>query len=99
MGSEVGAEQMLEWLESTASHRIRLSARQAVTFSDLNGVIEMLYMQHVIKGPGIETEQATGGAVSHTRTWRRALGTPRSLLALARISPRSRFARFRIIQV
>ena len=83
MASELGARQMLEWLENIASHTIRLGARHAVTFSHVEAALEMLYIQHLIEDSAIQSERPKNGTVSHSRTWPRALGPTVSFLALA----------------
>jgi hypothetical protein len=83
MASEVGAQQTVEWLEDTASHTIRLGARKAVTFSDIEAALETLYIHHVIEGSATESKQAKGAGISRTRTWPRALGLSGSVGALA----------------
>lgn len=83
MASELGSQQILEWLETTASHTFRLGRRHAVTFSDLEAALEMLYFEHVIEDSATESEQAKDATISHTRTWPRALGPSLSFVALA----------------
>lgn len=83
MSEEIGAQQVLDWLESTASHTVRLGAREAVTFSEIEVLLEDLYIQHVREDSRIEPEQAKETAISLRRSWRRTLGTSGSVLALA----------------
>ena len=83
MAAELGVQQMLEWLDNTASHVFRLGTRKAVIFSDIEAVLDTLYNEHVIGGAVIESEQAKHKAMSHNGSWKCALSTSGSFLALA----------------
>ncbi len=83
MAAELGVQQMLEWLDSTASHVFRLGTRKAVIFSDIEAELDTLYNEHVIGGAVIESEQAKHKAMSHNGSWKCALSTSGSFLALA----------------
>jgi hypothetical protein len=45
---ELGATEMLSWLESTASHALRIGERQAIDFQDSGRTLDLLYTQHVL---------------------------------------------------
>jgi hypothetical protein len=52
---EVGGRQVLDWLETTASHVIQLGSRCSIESTDPRQTLELLYRQHVTGGR--ETEQ------------------------------------------
>lgn len=49
MASEIGPFEAMNWLESSASQAIRLSARQAIEFADPKIAFEALYAEHIAK--------------------------------------------------
>jgi hypothetical protein len=46
-GRELGAANVLDWLENTASHAIRIATRKTVWVADVNMALQSLYQQHV----------------------------------------------------
>ena len=46
-GHELGAANVLDWLENTASHAIQLGTRTTVRVPDVNIALQALYQQHV----------------------------------------------------
>jgi hypothetical protein len=45
---EMGAIHFLDWLEDTASHTMRITARQPISFRDPEITLGSLYQQHVV---------------------------------------------------
>jgi hypothetical protein len=63
MGRELPASEVLDWLENTASHVLRIGARHEVQFVDTDGTLDSLCRQHLATLPH---EQIRQGAMRGT---------------------------------
>jgi len=50
----LGGQQVLDWLETTASHLIRLGSRHSIGVANPSETLDLLYRQHVTDDPAIE---------------------------------------------
>jgi hypothetical protein len=62
----VGGQQVLDWLETTASHLIRLGSRHSIEVANPPETLDLLYRQHVTDDPAIE--QPVKQALRHSAT-------------------------------
>jgi hypothetical protein len=63
---EVGGRQVMDWLETTASHVIQLGSRCSIESTDPRQTLELLYQQHVTGGR--ETEQPVKQKIRRSAT-------------------------------
>lgn len=67
MASDIGSCETMEWLESSASQAIRLSARHSIEFADPEIAFDTLYAEHITKElVRVQTKLAIGGQGSST---------------------------------
>jgi hypothetical protein len=50
----VGGHQVLDWLETTASHLIQLGSRHSIQATNPQETLDLLYQRHVIGDPEVE---------------------------------------------
>ena len=85
MASDIGPLETMEWLETSASQAIRLSARHAIEFADPEIAFDTLYAEHIIKElvPVQSEEAMIGHGSSASPNVQRAFSMYDWLLVLA----------------